>query len=37
MISKLPQEKNSQEYFQIMVQICVVDQIVERKKPMLQS
>jgi len=37
MTSKLPQEKNSHEYFQIMVQICVVDQNVERKKPMLRS
>jgi hypothetical protein len=37
MTSKLPQKKNSQENSQIMFQTCVLNQKVQRKKPMLHS
>jgi hypothetical protein len=37
MTSKLPQENNSQENSQIMFQTCVLDQKIQRKKPMLHS
>ncbi len=37
MASKLPEEKYSQEISQIMFQICILDNKIQGKEPMLHS